>query len=103
MNTTLSSQRLVYLQKLMRDVRLLIIDEFSFLGAPVFQSLDRHLRLIYPLSDRPFGGLNILLCGDPAQLPPVHAQPMYVHRGHTAHLAAHILQHCFTYSALLSN
>ena len=94
LNTTLSGQRLVCLQKLMRDVRLLVIDEFSFLGAPVFQSLDRHLRLIFPLSDRPFGGLNILLCGDPAQLPPVHAQPMYAHCGHTAHLAA--LFHLFS-------
>jgi ATP-dependent DNA helicase PIF1 len=85
---TLTGQRLLALQNVMRDVRLLIIDKFSFMGAPVFDCLDRHLRLIYPYSDRPFGGLNILLCGNPAQLPPVHTQPMYAHCGVTAHLAA---------------
>lgn len=88
LSTTLSSQRLVTLQTLMRDVRLLIIDEFSFLGAAIFDTLDRHLRLIYPLSTCPFGGLNILLCSHPAQLPPVCAQPMNAHCGPTAHLAA---------------
>lgn len=35
LNMTLSSQWLVSLQNLMRDIRLLIIDEFSFLSAPV--------------------------------------------------------------------
>lgn len=44
-------------------------------------TLDRQLHLIYPGSTRPFGGLNIVLCGDPAQLPPVLAQPLYAHRG----------------------
>ena len=88
LNTTLTSQRLIVLQNMMRDVHLLIINEFSFLGAPVFKTLDCHLHLIYPFSNHPFGGLNILLSGDPAQLPLVCAQPMYAHRGHTAHLAA---------------
>jgi hypothetical protein len=54
-HTTLSGQRLVVLQNIMRDVRLLVIDEYSFMGASVFDCLDRHLRLIFPLSDRPFG------------------------------------------------
>jgi ATP-dependent DNA helicase PIF1 len=88
LNATLTSQKLVALQKTMRNVRLLIIDEFSFLSAAVFDTLDRHLRLIFPHSHLPFGGLNIVLCGDPAQLPPVRAQPVYAHRGPTAHLAA---------------
>ena len=93
-HTTLTGQRLLVLQRVMRDVRLLVIDEYSFMGASVFDSLDRHLRLIFPLSDLPFGGLNVLLCGDPAQLPPVQALPVYAHRGSTAHLAARF--HLFT-------
>ena len=68
-HTILTGQCLVVLQSLMRAVHLLIIDEYSFMSASVFDSLDRHLRLIFPLSDRPFGRLNIVLCGDPAQLP----------------------------------
>lgn len=88
LNTTLTSQKLVALQKNMHDVRLLIIDEYSFLSAAVFDALDRHLRLIFPLSRLPFGGLSIVLCGDPAQLPPVRARPVYAHQGASAHLAA---------------
>jgi PIF1-like helicase len=84
---SLTGTRLLSLQLLMKDVRLLIIDEYSFLSITVIDTLDRHLRSIYPHSPRPFGGLHIMLCGDPAQLPPVLAQPLYAHRGHTAHIA----------------
>lgn len=76
-NPNLSGQRLLALQLQMQSVRLLVIDEYSFLSIAVIDTLDRHLRLIYPHSLRPFGGLNIVLCGDPAQLPPVLAQPLY--------------------------
>ena len=87
LNTTLTGTRLLSLQLVMQDVRLLIIDEYSFLSSAVLDTLDRHLRSIYPLSSRPFGGLHIMLCGDPAQLPPVLAQPLYAHCGPTNHTA----------------
>jgi hypothetical protein len=77
LHTTLNGPRLLNLQLMMQGVRLLIIDEYSFLSVSVIDTLDRHLRSIFPLSTRPFGGMNILLCGDPAQLPPVLAQPLY--------------------------
>jgi hypothetical protein len=89
MKATLTSQRLLGLQQLMQEVKLLIIDEYSFLSAAFFDLLDQRLRSVFPHSHRPFGGLNIVLCGDPAQLPPVCAQPMYAHCGTTEHVAAH--------------
>ena len=53
-NPNLSGQRLLALQLQMQSVRLLVIDEYSFLSIAVIDTLDRHLRLIYPHSLRPF-------------------------------------------------
>ena len=88
MNHNLSGERLHRIQTVMNDVKLLVIDEYSFLSISTIDKLDHHLRQIFPQQPRPFGGLNIVLCGDPAQLPPVLAQPVYAHRGPTRHLAA---------------
>ena len=78
LNENLSGSRLNFLQSSLQDVSLIIIDEYSFLSVPIFDSLDRQLRKIFPSkADRPFGGMNIVLCGDPAQLAPVRGQPVY--------------------------
>ena len=78
LNENLTGSRLNFLQNSLRDVEVIIIDEYSFLSIPVFDSLDRQLRKIFPIhADSPFGGVNIILCGDPAQLAPVHGQPVY--------------------------
>ena len=86
---TLTGQCLYELQTMMQNVQLLVIDEYSFIGVTMFDSLDRHLRAIFPHCVLPFGGMNIVLCGNPAQLPPVLAQPVYAYRGPTQNLAAH--------------
>ena len=89
MNADVSCERLHLLQMAMMDVTLLIIDEYSFLSVAKIDELDQRLRVIFPRKSHiPFGGLNILLCGDPAQLPPVRAQPTYAFSGRTSHRAA---------------
>lgn len=72
----------------MADVKLFIINEYSFLSVEVINKLDDHFHAIFPQSTLPFGGINIILCGDPAQLAPVLAKPLYTHQGVTAHVAA---------------
>lgn len=74
----LSGTYLNFLQATLADMQLLIIDKYSFLSIPLFVTLDRQLRKIFPAhADKPFGRMNIVLCGDPAQLVPVHGQPIY--------------------------
>jgi hypothetical protein len=87
LNRNLSGERLHRLQTIMKDVKLLIIDEYSFLSVATFDALDSQLRKIFPQAPHPFGGLNVVLCGDPAQLAPVRAQPVYAYRGSSLHLA----------------
>ena len=89
MNHNLSGERLHQTQMVMKDIKLLIINEYSFLSAATINELDCQLHKIIPQTPRPFGGLNIILCGDSAQLPPVRAQPVYAHHGSTQHLVAH--------------
>ena len=59
-------------QERIKSTVLLIIDEVSMLAANVLDILDYVFRLIRN-DQRPFGGLQILLCGDFYQLSPVKA------------------------------
>ena len=88
MSRNLTGERLHQLQTTMAGVKLLIIDEYSFLSVAIIDKLHEQLHKIFPQSMRPFGGLNIVLCGDPAQLPPVLAPPVYAYRGSSSHQAA---------------
>ncbi|HEY0110709.1 MAG TPA: AAA family ATPase, partial [Fibrella sp.] len=56
--------------KLLRTLDLLVIDEISMVRADVLDGIDAVLRR-YRGSDRPFGGVQLLLIGDMQQLPPV--------------------------------
>ena len=56
-----------------RDAKVLIIDEVSMISGGMITKLDavaKHVRR----DPRPFGGLQVIACGDHYQLPPVDAQ-----------------------------
>ncbi len=60
----------------------LIIDEFSMLSQEDLAMIDKRCKQAKP--DRqhlPFGGLNVVLCGDPAQLPPVGGRCLWSKTG----------------------
>ncbi|KJK73474.1 hypothetical protein H634G_11287 [Metarhizium anisopliae BRIP 53293] len=66
------------LQKKLKDVQYLIIDEKSMLGLRQPSWIDDRLREAFPhRNEEFFGGLNILLVGDFFQLPPVLQKPLY--------------------------
>jgi hypothetical protein len=74
----LSNATLQSLQSLFQDIRFIIIDEKSMIDLKILSIIDDRLRLIFPdQSDQAFGGLNVLLCGDFFQLPPVNGRPLY--------------------------
>ncbi len=56
--------------RLIRSLELIIIDEISMVRVDLLDCLDVTLRKIN-LTDAPFGGIQLLLIGDPLQLPPV--------------------------------
>lgn len=69
-----AKSRLPYLVAIVRQIReadVLMIDEVSMMSAWLFELLDLRLR-IWRRSDKPFGGLVLLLVGDFLQLRPVY-------------------------------
>ncbi|TDE17137.1 HRDC domain-containing protein [Dyadobacter psychrotolerans] len=57
--------------KVLRNLNLLIIDEISMVRADTLDYIDSILRQVRA-SSRPFGGVQLLMIGDPYQLPPVY-------------------------------
>lgn len=73
----LGPERLAILQDVFRNIELLIIDDKSMIGLRFISWIDRRLRQIQATPDTPFGGLNLLFCGDFGQLAPVMDTPLY--------------------------
>ena len=76
-NKNLAGQNLIRLQESLHDIDYIIIDEFSMLGQVTFGWIDRRLKQSSGLQDKLFGDKSVILCGDPAQLPPVADKPLY--------------------------
>src|SRR5581483_3405641 len=59
-----------YLHRRFNDVEVLVIDEISMLPSYTLELVDRVLRA-FKGNDQPFGGIQVILCGDFFQLPPI--------------------------------
>lgn len=57
-------------RQLLQTLELLVIDEISMVRADIFDAIDLALRFVRR-NPAPFGGVQLLLIGDLAQLPPV--------------------------------
>lgn len=53
-----------------KDADVLIIDEISMLDGPRFEMIDQVLQFVRE-STQPFGGVQLVVCGDFFQLPPI--------------------------------
>ena len=58
------------------NVRLLIVDEVSFMSSKDVDTMDDKLRKLTRNHDAVYGGLNVLFCGDFMQLEPVRGNPL---------------------------
>ena len=56
---------------IMRSLETLVIDEISMVRADMLDYVDQALRRFGPKKDKPFGGVQVILIGDLAQLPPI--------------------------------
>jgi hypothetical protein len=69
----LRGQKLMRLQKKFRNIRWLVIDEFSMNSTRTFYWIDQRLRQIKGVPDLFFGGLHVIFGGDIAQFQPILA------------------------------
>jgi hypothetical protein len=60
-------------RKLLKNLELLVIDEISMVRAPMLDAISQSLQ-IHRKSNKPFGGIDVIACGDLFQLPPVVKQ-----------------------------
>ena len=56
---------------LVKNCKLVVIDEFTLIERVVFEAVDKIFRLVTNNLEKPFGGKHIILMGDPAQLPAI--------------------------------
>lgn len=59
------------LKKMLASIDTLVIDEISMVSADLMDAIDRSLRHARGKKHDPFGGAQIIMFGDPFQLPPV--------------------------------
>lgn len=59
------------------NIKAIIIDEVSMIGADVLNTIHVRLQDITGNYEDPFGGIHIIFCGDLRQLPPVNARPVF--------------------------
>jgi hypothetical protein len=84
-DSRISADSKAKLQKFWKDKRYLIINEFSMISKSFLALLSKNISIGKQDSDteRPgysFGGINVILCGDLHQFPPVaqnHRQYLY--------------------------
>jgi ATP-dependent exoDNAse (exonuclease V) alpha subunit len=63
------------LRKLLNTIDTVVIDEVSMVNADLMDAIDRSLRQARQRPHDPFGGVQIVLFGDPYQLAPVPGGP----------------------------
>ena len=66
----IADKTLQHLKNVFSSIKHLSGDEFTYIGSSMLSKINRHLKLIKDSRDD-FGGLNIVLYGDPCQLGPI--------------------------------
>ena len=80
----MSGQALSRIQERLLGIDYLLIDEYSMLGQTTMGWIDRRCKQATGMQEILFGGISVILIGDPAQLPPVGDKPLYHSKPSTA-------------------
>lgn len=62
--TSLSVDKLDTLSTHYKNLSFVVFDEISLIGMHTFALADSRLRCIKHVHDKPFGGLDVIMCGD---------------------------------------
>jgi len=62
-------------REILRTLDTLVIDEISMVSADLLDAIDTALRAARGKTKGPFGGVQIVMFGDPYQLPPIAVRP----------------------------
>jgi ATP-dependent DNA helicase PIF1 len=62
----------------LRNLKIMFIDEVSMLDPKLLDFLDEYLRIVFR-NNLPFGGVIVVLVGDPYQLPPIGTDKKFFH------------------------
>ncbi|KAH7933192.1 hypothetical protein HPB49_010174 [Dermacentor silvarum] len=73
----LSSSNLTTFRNAFRNIRCIVIGTVSMMSGGLLVLIYQGLRNISQMLLEPFGGFDVMLCGDLRQLPPVRATEMY--------------------------
>ena len=76
-NHDLDGQALLELQQTLANIRYLIIDEYSVVSQRDLAWINRRCKQATGITEKLFGGINVILLGDLAQLPPVNGKALY--------------------------
>jgi Helitron helicase-like domain at N-terminus/PIF1-like helicase len=72
-----SADQLARIRDIIKGVKYIFLDEVSMVGPRDLYTISRRLCEALNRHDVPFGGLNVILAGDFAQLPPVGQPTLY--------------------------
>ena len=59
------------------NIHVVFIDEISMIGAGIFHSINERMKQITGQHEMPFGGMDVIFCGDLRQLPPVRTSAIF--------------------------
>lgn len=76
-NSDLKGQSLLRLQTRLTGCKYILIDDYYMLEQRLFGWVDKRCRQATGKINQVFGGISLILFGDPAQLPPVADKPLY--------------------------
>ena len=76
-NSELDGSQLMEMQENLRNIRYLIIDEYSVVSQKDLAWISRRCKQATGINDKVFGGINIILLGDLGQLPPVKGNILF--------------------------
>ena len=80
----LQNKSLLNFQEKFKDISHIIIDEYSMISQDILAKIDMRCRQAKNEKFKYFGGLSVILVGDPGQLLPVSGLPLYSTRANNA-------------------